>query len=137
MTAEIFRWLLTGIITILVVANWFWIKRWINGRDEKEKEWEKQGGLVTREMYFAWCKTQQDKCPACEAHQILNQWRNGMLEKGGIMLKGEHTALCKEITKEVTEGFCNKIDALFEHHREWVAQELKLLRLEVTKSRDR
>jgi len=144
MTAELFRWLLTGLITVLMIVTWFFFKRWMAEQDGKWKnyeqevkrekdEWLRAGGLVTREMYYAWCQVQQSKCPACVGYRVLTDWRNGMLDKGGVMLKSEG----KEIIKEVTDGFCQRLDELFEHHREWVGQELKLLRMEVTKVRDR
>jgi hypothetical protein len=144
MNAEIFRWLLTGLITVLMILNFFWFKRWIGQQDEKWKtheeqtkeqmdEWLRAGGVVTRENYYTWCQSQMSKCPACLGYRILTDWRNGMSDKGGIMLKTEG----KELVKELTENFCEKIDQLFEHHREWVGQELKLLRLEFQKSQNR
>src|SRR3972149_8593200 len=123
MTAELLRWALTGLITILVVVNWFWIKRWVASKDEREKEWEKQGGLVTRDLYFGWCKDQQTKCPACGAYRMLTDWRNGMGMNGGPLTKGEHVSICKE----VIEGFGDRLCQEFEHHRTLMAAELKLI----------
>lgn len=131
-------WTVTGGITIVFIVSWFWIKKWINGQDEKwdwlhrrETEEKKvlieKGGVVTREMYYAWCQQQQGKCPACMGIRSLQDWRNGMGEKGGVMTKGEHTSLCKEITREVSNHFTERIEEMFVHHREWVGQELKII----------
>ena len=130
-------WLVQGLIVVLLIVVWFWFKRWINQQDEERQGWVREGGLITREKYFNFCKDQQSRCPACGAYRILMEWRNGMLDKGGVMLKGEYLALSKEMTKEMTENFCERIDELFEHHRQWVGQELKLLRMEVTKAREK
>lgn len=127
MTVELLRWALTGLITILVVVNWFWIKQWIASKDYREKEWERQGGLVTRNLYFAWCKEQQSKCPACGTAKMLGEWRNGMGADGGPLTKGEHTTICKEVIEAFGERLCQE----FEHHRNLMAGELKLLRTEV------
>ena len=58
------------------------------------------------------------------------------MEKGGPLTKGEHTAICKEITKEVANHFSDRIEELFDHHREWVGQELKLIAQEQGSIRD-
>lgn len=101
------------------------------------KEVGKEGGrLVTEKLYFQWCKEQQAQCEACESYRLLIDWRNTMNEKGGPMLKLEHLAFCKEVTKEVTDHFCERLDEMLKHHRELVTAELNLLRVELTKRRD-
>lgn len=121
-------WAFKGLITILFVINWFWVKRLIARQDEREKGWETAGGLVTREQYYSWCASQQAKCPI----NALQTWRNGMFDKGGALTRMDHTAMCKEVTKEVMDHFCNRMDELFVHHREWVGQEFKLIRAEIS-----
>ena|SRR3972149_8863317 len=134
MTAELVRWLVTGLVTALMIVNWFWFKRWISQQDKERQEWIRAGGLVTREMYFNWCKDQQGKCSALGAYRQLTDWRNAIADKGGILMTNEHSVICKEITKEVAERFCERLDEMLTYHREWVGQELKLLRLEIEKS---
>jgi hypothetical protein len=131
-------WIASGLLFICgVLITLIWndfrkkveeIKREANKFSEwLKKMGEEEGGLVTRELYFQWCRDQQTKCPACGGYQTLTQWRNGLMDKGGVMTKGEHTPLCKEITREVADSFCAKLDELFAHHREWVGQELKII----------
>lgn len=93
-----------------------------------------EGGIVTRKQYYDWCSVQQQKCPAAGGFGALTEWRNGMLEKGGVLTRAEHTflddrslAICKEMVKELGNHFSEKMETCFEHHREWVGQELRLL----------
>jgi hypothetical protein len=125
--AQFYYWISTGVITFLFLITAFWVKRWITRWDKQEEIWQKQGGLVTRDQVQTWCDGQRIKCPAIISISSLSDWREKMGEKGGPLTKGEHTALCKEITKEVGDGFAERIEELFEHHREWVGQELKII----------
>jgi len=134
-------WLTQGLIFILFLVVWFWIKRWVNQQDDRwkkyEEEWMNQGGVVTRNKFFDWCLEGKSKCAALISYGTLIEWRNTMLSKGGPMVKEEFLALSKEMNKEVNEKFCERIDELFEHHREWVGQEMKLLRMEISKAREK
>jgi len=125
-------WLLQGLITVPLLILWFWVKRWINGWDERVKEWEREGGLITREVLANHCRNQQEKCPAFSGYKTLSDWRDHTLDKGGILSKSEHSAICKEITKETMAHFDKRIEELFDYHREWIAQELKLIRTEIS-----
>lgn len=125
-------WVIQGIIGLLVVMNSFWIKRWIGAWDAQKKQWDEEGGVVTREDHFAWCGQNQEKCPAFLGFKMLVDWRNGMLEKGGPLTRMEHTAVCKEISKEIGDHFCERLDEMFEHHRTLVSKEFELLRKEIS-----
>jgi hypothetical protein len=135
MSADLLRWLITAFITVLVGINFFWIKRYISRQDDRDKKWEDAGGVVTRDMYFKWCKENQAGCPACESYRLLMDWRTSMMEKGGVMTKGEHTVLCKEITKEVGDHLCERLDEMFANQEKLVAKEFQLLRLEIARSK--
>lgn len=138
-------WIASGLLVIcgiLIGLIWNDLKKKIGELKEEAKrfsEWLKkkgeEGGIVTRNLFYNWCSEQQNKCQAATICRSLNDWRNSMLDKGGIMSKMEHSVICKDITKEVTEHFCERIDELLEHHRQWFEQELKLLRAELTKPR--
>lgn len=91
----------------------------------KFSEWlkhiaEQEGGVVTRSKYFEWCKEQQGKCPACGGYRGLVEWKNNMLDKGGVMGRNEVADL-------LGEKLCQE----FEHHRSLIAAELKLVRSEI------
>jgi len=129
-TSQFLYWMMTGGVTLLMFVVLFWVKRWINARDRQEEEWLRQGGIVTRERYYAWCEAQKTKCPAIVMAGTLSTWREGMVEKGGPLTKSEHTDLCKEITSEAADRFTEKLEELFKHHREWVSQELKIIQTE-------
>lgn len=120
-------WILLGILSVVWAGLLFWTKRWINKRDQMEADWEKKGGVVTREDYFKWCGENQAKCPTCILMRRVDDWRNGMTLEGGPLLKAEHSELCKEVMGIVTEKLC----AEFEHHRTLMAAELKLIRGEI------
>lgn len=129
-------WLTTGGITILFSIVTFWVKRWIGQQDRQQEEWLKQGGVVTRERLEIFCNQSRSKCPAGAGFNLLCDWREGIMDKGGPLARNEHTAICKEITKEVANHFTDRIEELFNHHREWVGQELKLIIQEQSSLRD-
>lgn len=124
-------WIIQTFIVFLIAANSFWIKRWINSFDLQKKRWDEEGGIVTRDLHFDWCEDFQAKCPAYSGHKILQDWRNSMLEKGGPLTRLEHMAMCKEISKEIGDHFCKRLDEMFEHHQELVSKEFELLRKEI------
>lgn len=129
------NWIITGGVSILFFILWFWVKRYISQQDREQEAWAKAGGVVTREKFFEWCNQHQASCPACFGFRQMTDWRDGMFDKGGPLTKGEHTMMCKEIVKETMLNITEKLDQLFEHQREWVGQELRLLRTEISKDR--
>ena len=129
------NWIITGGVSILFFILWFWFKRYIYKQDRQQESWEEAGGVVTREMFFKWLVQHQASCHANHYIKQIIDWRDAMLEKGGPLTKSEHTTLCKEIVKETMINITEKLDQLFEHQREWVGQELKLLRTEISKDR--
>jgi len=129
-------WLSQGVISMLLVIVSFWIRRWINQLDQERATWIKEGGLITRTMFHELLREEQLKCPAIKTLQGLSDWRNDVLDRGGIMTKPEHAAICKENTREIADNFYRRLDELFEHHREWVGQELRLIRVEISKAKE-
>jgi hypothetical protein len=130
------HWLVTAGITVLFGIIAFWVKRWINMQDRLQEDWLRQGGVVTREKFGFLCEQARSNCIAGNSYGALCDWRENIMEKGGPLTKGEHTAICKEITKEVANHFSDRIEELFDHHREWVGQELKLIAQEQGSIRD-
>lgn len=116
-------WAVTGGITVVFAIMAFWVKKWINEIDSERKDFRKNGGLLTRD----WCQKIRDKCIACQHIKELEEWRKEASNDGGLMGRGEHTELCREITKELTNHFTERIKEMFDHHRTWVAQELRLI----------
>lgn len=129
------NWIITGGVSILFFILWFGVKRYISQQDMQQEAWAKAGGVVTREKLSEWCAQHQASCPACRSLKQMTDWRDNMFEKGGPLTKTEHTMICKEIVKETMLNITEKLDQLFEHQREWVGQELRLLRTEISKDR--
>jgi hypothetical protein len=130
------EWLWRGLISLLLVGNWYWVKRyiasndkWKQDLDERSLAFEEKGGIVTRDKHFEWCKDAMTKCSAGPLAQSLTDWRQQMYEKGGALTKAEHTELCKE----VAGVFGDRVSEIFSHHREIMAQEMKLVRTELSK----
>lgn len=139
-------WITSGLLSvcgILIALHWSDMRSKVReAKTEAAKftEWFKKigiehGGLVTRDLHFEWCKDQQSRCPACGGFKVLTDWRNGMSEKGGVMTRNEHVVIDKEVTRDMTELLCERMEEFFKQHRTWVAQELKIVRLEIAKGR--
>jgi len=118
------EWIFRGLIALLVGGNIYWLKRFVTGQEawrrEHERDHTDDGGYVTRNKFFEWCKGSQNACPAKDALLGLRLWREGLTERG-IMTRPEHAATCKE----VMEGMCHRVDELFKHYHEWIATEIK------------
>lgn len=117
-----------GIIILLIVVNWFWVKRYIHRHDEQEKVWGKEGGVVTRQLHYLLCNDHQAKCLSLANYKAIENWKEDLIRDGGVLTKNEHAGLCND----VVEGFGAKLTKEFEHHRELMAAELKLIRGEIT-----
>jgi len=63
------------------------------------------GWVITREKLDIYCHASQKNCPAGIGYDTLCDWRENIMEKGGPLARNEHTAICKEITKEVANHF--------------------------------
>jgi hypothetical protein len=135
-------WVLSGVLFIcgiLIGLLWNDLRKKveeIKKEARKFSEWllttgERGGRLVTEKLYFDWCKEQQSNCQACESYRLLMDWRNLMNEKGGPMLKNEHSVFCKEITKEVAESFRKTLEEMLKHNQQLTAKEFELLRVEI------
>lgn len=60
--------------------------------------------------------------------KIVNEWRNATLEKGGALTRTEHSEICERVVERMAE----RLDECFDHHREWVAQELRLVQSSIS-----
>ena len=120
------KWIFWGLTALIVGQSaviWWWVSNWISKWDNWKKEVEKAGGFVTREQWFRWCGEKQGLCPIASSTKVVSDWRNAMLEKGGVLTRMEHTDICEHVAEKLVE----RVDECFESHRGWVAQELKLV----------
>lgn len=131
-------WAIQGITAILLVLNWFWIKRWITDRekweeqhDKKESEQfrisDKEGGVVTRDTWFRFCEQVRSNCPAIVGYKGLDAWRMKLFEEGGPVTQKSH----KEICQDVVGGIGDKIDECFANNRDLVVRDIALMMAEI------
>jgi hypothetical protein len=122
-----FYWAITGGMSLMMGIIAFWVKRWINSQDTERDKWNSEGGLMTRDTFFRFCRGNRDECPAVRHVLELQAWQTKLSEDGGLMPRLEHAELCKEITREVTENIMDRLKEMFDNHRVWVGQELRLI----------
>ncbi len=120
-------WGVQGIVAILLAMNIFWLRRYINKWDKREDEWEKQGGLITRDLYLAWCATNQAKC---DIHAV-GLWREKLSDEGGVVTNKPHIASCKTAADSIME----RINESFVHHRELIVKDIALVLVGTTADR--
>jgi len=90
----------------------------------------KEGGVVSRQKYFEWCKKAQEECPIGTEIKELHHWRMNIMEEGGIMTTKEH-----QITDYSShEKLIKKMEASFYSQRGWVEDRLNLVKAELEKS---
>jgi hypothetical protein len=119
--ALIWKIVLSIVSCLAVIVGWF-IKRWMNRWDGWKEEIDKQGGIVTRDIFFRFCDEKQAKCSVsmnCKIEDIV-EWRNAMFEKGGPMLIKNHDEMCDKVTSRAAATFAKMVDEKFDHHRELV-----------------
>lgn len=131
-----------GIIVVLWGGLLWFAKRSINKFDEWKDgidKWIKgssdKGGLVTRDDFFAWCDQKQGKCSKevrCELADIFN-WRDSIMQKGGPISLVDHIAACEKASEKAANSFAKKIDDTYLHHREWVADQLRIMTSDLEK----
>ncbi len=117
---------LLAVVGILVTVIWKDLRKAIGeAKTEAKKfptwlqEQSKRGGVITRDDHFSFCGYERAKCPITN----LVEWKNELYEKGGPMLTADHASLCKEVAKQMSEGFGNELN----HSRELMMVELKLI----------
>jgi len=128
---EWITWVLTFlqvVISLLAGLVLFFTKRWINRVD---KILDRNGGVATLEDIEKFYEKHIDSCPAVANIKVLCEWRDATLDKGGILNRTEHSQMCKEVTKDVLAYFDKRIGELFNSHKEWMAQELRVIRTEI------
>jgi|YelNatPaOPRAMG01_1025707.scaffolds.fasta_scaffold76636_3 hypothetical protein len=128
---EWITWVLTFlqvVISLLAGLVLFFTKRWINRVD---KILDRNGGVATLEDIEKFYEKHIDSCPAVSNIKVLCEWRDATLDKGGILNRTEHSQMCKEVTKDVLAYFDKRIGELFNSHKEWMAQELRVIRTEI------
>ncbi len=119
--ALVWKIVLSIVSGLALIVGWF-IKRWMNQWDEWKEGIDKQGGIVTRDIFFRFCDEKQTKCSSsmdCKIEDII-EWRNAMFEKGGPMLIKNHDEFCEKITSRAAATFAKMVDEKFTHHRELV-----------------
>jgi hypothetical protein len=111
-----------GAVNVLVLILWWVIRRWVGGIDTWRTEASKAGGFVTREQYFNWCGPQQARCREDLTCRLegLEDWRRGVMEKGGALSFHEHMAICDKLSEKSAANFAKRTDELMKHHRELV-----------------
>lgn len=130
-------WIWIGMIIIGILwAGLLWfIKRLVNRWDEWKKGLDEKGGVVTRNDHFEWCGNSQNKCLGdvnCKFEEIFN-WRNGIMEKGGPMTLSDHMMVCEKVSEKAAAAYAKRVDENYAHHREWVANQLELVRANLEK----
>lgn len=117
-------WWKIGLSTIsglALIVGWF-LKKWMHRWDEFREDIEKQGGIVTRDIFYKHCDERQGKCLTrigCKFDGI-EDWRDAMIEKGGPVLKKDHDETCERVVSKSAATFAKMVDEKFAHHRELV-----------------
>jgi len=86
-----------------------------------------KGGVVNRDDFFCFCGEAQDKCPITS---VLN-WRNDILEKGGLISMSDYLNMTKELSKiaQLAGSVAEKSD----HQRDMLMKELQVIQLQIEK----
>jgi len=107
---------------LALIVGWF-IKRWMNQWDGWKGGIDKQGGIVTRDIFFKYCDDKQSKCSGslnCKIKDFFD-WRNALFERGGPMLSKDHDEICDKVTSRAAATFARMVDEKFTHHHELIA----------------
>jgi hypothetical protein len=94
--------------------------RWLIDQGQK-------GGVVNRDDFFCFCGEVRDKCPITS---VLN-WRNDILEKGGLISMTDYLNMTKELSKiaQLESSVAEKSD----HQRDMLMKELQVIQLQIEK----
>jgi hypothetical protein len=132
---SIILWIFSGLFSIcgfLIVLIWNDLRKTLSQLKTevgKFPEWlidqGQKGGVVNRDDFFCFCGEAQDKCPITS---ILN-WRNDILEKGGLISMADYLNMTKELSKiaQLASSVAEKSD----HQRDMFMKELQVIQLQI------
>jgi hypothetical protein len=128
-------WITSGLFSIcgiLIVLIWNDLKKTlaqVKVEAGKFPEWligeGKKGGVVNRDDFFCFCGEAQEKCPIIS---VVN-WRNDILEKGGLISMADYLIVTKELSK-ITQ-LATSVSEKSDHQREMVMKELQVIQLQI------
>ena len=128
-------WIASGLFSIcgiLIVVIWNDLRKTIvqlKVEAEKFPEWlmdqGKKGGVANRNDFICFCEEVRGKCPITS---VLN-WRNDILEKGGLISMSDYLNLTKELSK-ITQ-LAVSVEEKSDHQREMVMKELEVIKLQI------
>jgi hypothetical protein len=134
---SIILWIFSALFSIcgfLIVLIWNDLRKTLSQfKTEAGKfpEWlidqGQKGGVVNRDDFFCFCGEAQDKCPITS---VLN-WRNDILEKGGLISMTDYLNMTKELSKiaQLASSVAEKSD----HQRDMLMKELQVIQLQIEK----
>lgn len=132
---SIILWIFSGLFSIcgfLIVLIWNDLRKNLSQLKTevgKFPEWlidqGQKGGVVNRDDFFCFCGEAQDKCPITS---VLN-WRNDILEKGGLISMADYLNMTKELSKiaQLASSVAEKSD----HQRDMFMKELQVIQLQI------
>lgn len=140
MESKFVFWAITSFIGLLFIIMGVLIRTvWtvvFNDLHGWKTEIQKEGGTVTRDKFFDWCREKQAKCSEgmnCRLCEI-EDWRQDMFERGGPLMMQNHEIICEKVTTKMAGIFIAKLDDSLNHHRELVKKELEVITLRFEKS---
>ena len=96
-----------AVVGVLIKINTYWVKKWMKQRedwekahDTKEQEFSSEGGVVTRDQFFGYCKD-------CK---VVAMW-NSLLTKGGAVAKDEFLERMELSYDKLLAGVKDLLDA--------------------------
>ena len=101
--------------------------------DKWKSDLDSEGGVVTRDLHFQWCREKQlvcsegVNCRLCE----IEEWRKDMYEKGGPLTTQQHEAICDRITTKAASVLVSKLEDSLRHHQELVKKDMEIVMLSV------
>lgn len=101
-----------------------WQERHDQKKESTDKERIREGGLVTRDMWFGFCKDTRSTCPAVPGFSSLVAWRAGLSDEGGVMTKRN----CEEGREKHEAKLFSGLERLFDEHRKRVDTALSGIR---------
>lgn len=134
------EWVYRALLALALTGNIFWIKRWINQIQDWQKKHDidtaedlkqmaKEGGLVTRSLFFSFCNSVREKCPV----STLTKWKDSIADEGGVVtVKDFH-----EDREKQEERVFRGMERLFTEHNKRVDGLLSGIRDTITSNADR
>ena len=134
MESKFVFWAITSFIGLLFVITGVLIRTvWLmvfNDLHGWKTEIQKEGGTVTRDKFFDWCREKQAKCSEgmnCRLCEI-EDWRRDMLEKGGPLTLQPHDVMCEKVTSRVASIFGEKLSDSINHYNSLIKKDLELMK---------